>query len=60
MPSAWPQSGTRRPHADAGPCVAEPALDADTGITGTNIAREPGELVRICGKPASIVSGNGT
>jgi putative transposase len=38
----------------------EPRLIADTSISGARVARELDALVRIYGKPACIVSDNGT
>ena len=35
-------------------------LVADTSLSGARVARELGALIRICGKPGSIVSDNGT
>ena len=39
-------------------CRENLCLLADTGISGARVAREPDALVRICGKPACIVSDN--
>ncbi|WP_085978302.1 IS3-like element ISRosp2 family transposase [Roseobacter sp. MED193] len=41
-------------------CRENLCLMADTGISGARVARELDALVRIYGKPASIVSDNGT
>jgi putative transposase len=41
-------------------CRENLCLMADTSISGTRVARELDALVRIYGKPASIVSDNGT
>ena len=41
-------------------CRENPCLLADTSISGARVARELDALVRIYGKPASIVSDNGT
>ena len=41
-------------------CRENLCLMADTSISGARVARELGALVRVYGKPASIVSANGT
>ena len=41
-------------------CRENLSLTADTSISGTRVARELDALVRIYGKPACIVSDNGT
>lgn len=41
-------------------CRENLCLTADTGISGTRVARELDALVRLHGKPAGIVSDNGT
>ena len=41
-------------------CRENPALIADTSISGARVARELDVLVRIYGKPTCIVSDNGT
>ena len=44
----------------SGHCCAIPCRARDTSISGARVARELDALVRVYGKPASIVSDNGT
>jgi putative transposase len=41
-------------------CRENLCVIADTSISGARVARELDALVRVCGKPASIVSDTGT